>query len=86
MLCGPRQADEVVFQGDGAKWIRNEKRKHFGRATFIIDWYHASEHFEDCGKVLFGEGSEATKKWVKKHERCILVQRELDKSTSLLRA
>jgi hypothetical protein len=66
--CGLRHADEVVFLGDGALWIRNEKRKHFGRATFIIDWYHASEHIWDCGKVLLGEGSKATEKWVKKRE------------------
>jgi len=66
--CGLRQADEVVFLGDGATWIRNEKRKHFGRDTFIIDWYHALEHIWDCGKVLLGEGSKATEKWVKKRE------------------
>ena len=66
--CGLRQADEVVFLGDGAPWIRNEKRKHFGRATFIIDWYHASEHIWDCGKVLLSEGSKATEEWVKKRE------------------
>jgi hypothetical protein len=66
--CGLRQAKEVVFLGDGASWIRNERRKHFGRSTFIIDWYHALEHIWDCGKVLFGEGSEATEKWVKKRE------------------
>lgn len=66
--CGLRQAKEVVFLGDGASWIRNERRKHFGRSTFIIDWYHALEHIWDCGRVLFGEGSEATEKWVKKRE------------------
>ncbi len=66
--CGLREAKEVVFLGDGAGWIRNERRKHFGRSTFIIDWYHALEHIWDCGKVLFGEASEATEKWVKKRE------------------
>jgi hypothetical protein len=66
--CGLREAKEVVFLGDGAGWIRNERRKHFGRSTFIIDWYHALEHIWDCSKVLFGEGSEATEKWVKKRE------------------
>jgi hypothetical protein len=66
--CGLREANEVVFLGDGAPWIRNEKRRHFGRATFIIDWYHAVEHIWDCGKVLFAEGSKATEKWVKKRE------------------
>ena len=66
--CGLRQAEEVVFLGDGAPWIRNERRKHFGRATFIIDWYHANEHLWDCGKVLFGKGTDATEKWVKVRE------------------
>lgn len=64
--CGLRQADEVVFLGDGAPWIRTERGKHFGRATFIIDWYHACEHLWDCAKVLFGEGYPTTEAWVKK--------------------
>ena len=64
--CGFRQAEEVIYLGDGAAWIRNEKRRHFGRATFIIDWYHASEHIWDCGKVLFGEGKKTTEQWVKR--------------------
>ena len=62
--CGWREAKEVVYIGDGAGWIRSEHHRHFGRATFIIDWYHASEHIWDCGKALFGEGTGATKKWV----------------------
>jgi hypothetical protein len=62
--CGLREAKEVVYIGDGAGWIRSEHHRHFGRATFIIDWYHASEHIWDCGKALFGEGTEVTEKWV----------------------
>jgi hypothetical protein len=63
--CGLRQAKEVVYIGDGAPWIRTEHRRHFGRATFIIDWYHGSEHVWDCGKKLFGEGTTETEDWVK---------------------
>jgi hypothetical protein len=62
--CGLRQAKEVIYIGDGAGWVRTEHRKHFGRATFIIDWYHASEHIWDCGKELFGQGTQTTKQWV----------------------
>jgi len=58
--CGLSQAAEVIYLGDGAAWIRTEHYRHFGRATFIIDWYHASEHVWDCGKALFGEGTAAT--------------------------
>lgn len=64
--CGLRQADEIVFLGDGASWIRTEYYRHFGRATFIIDWFHASEHVWDCGKKLFGEGTKAAEQWVTK--------------------
>ncbi len=63
---GLRRAQEVVFLGDGAAWIRSLHKQHFGRATFIIDWYHASEHIWSCGEILFGEGTEATKIWANK--------------------
>ena len=64
--CGFREAQEVIYLGDGVPWIRTEHHRHFGRATFIIDWYHASEYVWDCGKALFGEGTKATEKWVQK--------------------
>ncbi len=64
--CGFREAKEVVYLGDGAPWIRTEHHRHFGRATFIIDWYHTSEYVWDCGKKLYGEGMQATEQWVKK--------------------
>lgn len=64
--CGFRGAKEVIYLGDGSPWIRTEYHRHFGRATFIIDWYHASEHLWDCGKKLFGEGAKATEQWVEK--------------------
>jgi hypothetical protein len=62
---GLREALEVVYLGDGAAWVRRERDRHFHRAIFIIDWYHASEHVWDCGRVLFGEGTAATEHWVK---------------------
>lgn len=68
---GLRDAKEVVYLGDGAGWIRTVHNVHFNRAVFIVDWYHASEHIWDCGKVLFGEGSDATKRWVE--HRCSLL-------------
>jgi hypothetical protein len=65
-ICGLRQAEEVVYIGDGAGWVRTEHDRHFARAEFIVDWYHASEHIWACGKALFGEGTEQTKRWVEK--------------------
>jgi hypothetical protein len=69
--CGMRQAQEVVYLGDGAGWIRSEHHRHFSTAVFIVDWYHASQHIWDCGKTLFGEGTDATKRWVE-HRRGLL--------------
>lgn len=66
--CGLRQAKEVVYIGDGAGWIRTEHASHFSRATFIIDWYHASQHIWDCAKALFGESTKVTAKWA--NDRC----------------
>ena len=64
---GCRQAKEVVYLGDGAPWIRTEHYRHFGRATFIIDWYHASEHIWQCSKELFGEGTKEAEKWANEY-------------------
>lgn len=59
--CGRR--DRI---GDGAGRIRSLHKGRFGRATFIIDWFHAGEHIWNCGKILFGEGTRQTEKWVEK--------------------
>ena len=64
--CGFREVEEVIYIGDGAAWIRSIHDEHFKRATFIIDWFHASEHIWGCGKILFGEGTKATEQWVHK--------------------
>ena len=64
--CGLHEADEAVYIGDGAKWIRTIHDEHFSKAVFIVDWFHASEHIWDCGKILFGEGTKATEQWAHK--------------------
>jgi hypothetical protein len=64
--CGLFEAKEAVYIGDGAGWIRSLHTGRFSRATFIIDWFHASKHIWDCGKILFGEGTEQTKRWVQR--------------------
>ena len=66
--CGFREADQAVYLGDGAKWIRTIHNEHFNKAVFIVDWFHASEHIWDCGKALFGEGTDATERWVKRRQ------------------
>lgn len=64
--CGFREAGEVIYIGDGAAWIRTIHDQRFSKSVFIVDWYHASEHIWDCGKVLFGDGTDETKRWVER--------------------
>ena len=64
--CGLREADEIVYIGDGAAWIRTIHDRNFSKAVFIVDWFHASEHIWGCGKILFGEGTKATEQWAHK--------------------
>ena len=60
---GLRQAKEVIVIGDGAEWVWNQSRLHFGRATEILDWFHASEHVWACANELYGQGSKKAKRW-----------------------
>ena len=53
---------EVVFLGDGAKWIWDRvPRIKRGKVTQVLDFYHASEHLSDVCKVLYGEGTKKYK-------------------------
>jgi hypothetical protein len=49
-------AKELVFLGDGAKWIWRLVETHYPNAVQIVDWHHAEEHLEDVAKDAFSEG------------------------------
>ena len=49
--------------GDGAAWIWSIIVLVFGKVRECLDIYHALEHLSDTGKVLYGEQTEAYKKW-----------------------
>jgi hypothetical protein len=61
---GLKTAVEIIFIGDGAKWIWKLAAYHFPEAVQIVDWYHAEERLWDIGRTVFGEGAEATTEWV----------------------
>lgn len=66
LRCGLKTAQEQVFLGDGSKWIWNIADYHFPEAVQIVDWYHAEERLWKVGRAVYGEGTSAMKKWVKK--------------------
>lgn len=56
--CGAKAnlAEELVFLGDGAKWIWRLVETHYPHAVQIVDWYHAEEYLEKVAKDAFPEG------------------------------
>ncbi|GHT12212.1 hypothetical protein FACS1894170_06750 [Planctomycetales bacterium] len=56
-------AGEVFCKASGDASIWKAVEEVFYRLNEVLDIYHALEHVSQCGKVLFGEGTEAFKKW-----------------------
>lgn len=57
------QAIDNLVIGDGATWIWNLAAEHFHTSRQLVDWYHASEHLANTGKILYGEGSPKAHRW-----------------------
>jgi hypothetical protein len=49
-------AQELVFLGDGAKWIWRLVETYFPNAVQIVDWFHAEERLEKVAKDAFPKG------------------------------
>ncbi len=75
---GLKTASEIVFIGDGARWIWNLASYHFPEAVQIVDWYHAKDHLWAVGSLVFGEGKQATTQWVE-HQLDRLMEGKVEK-------
>jgi hypothetical protein len=53
-------AQELVFLGDGAKWIWRLVTTYYPHAIQIVDWHHAEEHLEKVSKDVFPAGQKRT--------------------------
>lgn len=49
---GLGRAQQVVYLGDGAAWVWENRRLNFPDAVEILDFYHASEHVGALAKTL----------------------------------
>lgn len=47
------RAHELVFLGDGARWIWDLVNLHFPHAIQIVDWFHACEYLTPIAKAAF---------------------------------
>jgi hypothetical protein len=59
------QAHDSIVIGDGAHWIWDLAREHFGNSWQVVDWYHAKQHLHQVANLAFGEGSATGQQWVK---------------------
>lgn len=57
-------AQELVFLGDGAKWIWRLVTTYFPNAVQIVDWLHAEEFLEKVAKDVFPRGEQL---WQRHH-------------------
>lgn len=64
---GMGTAKEVVFIGDGAEWIWKLAARHFNgsKVTWILDWYHVTEHLWETARALHPEEKEQQESLVK---------------------
>ena len=64
---GVANAKAVAAVMDGAEWLQSFTDYHCRRAVRILDFAHAAEHINPVGEFLYGERTEESKTWLKKH-------------------
>jgi hypothetical protein len=69
---GIRTNSPIDILADGAKWIWDRVAFHFAFARGGLDVFHALEHVNDAGQVLFGEGEAATRRWQERGREVLL--------------
>ena len=73
LLRGYESIKHKVFLADGAKYNWEIQQTHFGTATPILDWYHATEHLAAAGKELYDEKSKEFNEWIE-HDKSVLFE------------
>jgi hypothetical protein len=63
-----RQAAETQVVADGAAWIWNLVADYFYDSQQLVDWFHGQEHLARSAQLLYGEGTQAAKRWRKERE------------------
>lgn len=61
---GVERCRDVVVLGDGGRWIWNQAKSNFPKATEILDFYHAAEHLSEVSKAWYGAQTPKAEKWL----------------------
>ena len=60
---GVDNAERVVTVNDGAEWIQSFADYHLPQAVRILDFRHALDYVVAAGQAVYGENSEAFRRW-----------------------
>jgi len=60
---GIRDPTQVTVLADGADWIWKQAAAQLPGAAGVLDIFHALEHVGACANAVYGEGSEASRRW-----------------------
>ena len=63
---GYDRAQRRASIGDGAKWIWKLTGLCFPTSHEIADWYHGMDHLWHVSRLIHGEGTASSKRWVKR--------------------
>jgi len=61
---GLGRARQQLFLGDGAHWIWNLQQDRWNQAIGLLDFFHASQHLWEMGRVVAGEEESRLVPWV----------------------
>jgi hypothetical protein len=64
MRGGLGRARQQLFLGDGAPWIWHLQQDRWPQAVGLLDFYHASQHLWEIGRIMAGEEPERLAAWV----------------------
>ncbi|MFK7926694.1 MAG: hypothetical protein AB8H79_00785, partial [Myxococcota bacterium] len=75
-----------VFVSDGMPWFRDHIMPHLPKdTTFILDFYHVAERLGEFAAAEFGQGSKASKQWVRWARTMLLGKRDYRRAKSTTR-
>ena len=63
--------EQLIIVRDGAPWIKNYAEDAYGKATSVLDYYHAVEYLHHFKDEAFDD-KETGKKWVEKQNELLL--------------
>ncbi|MCI0353608.1 MAG: hypothetical protein L0099_01020 [Acidobacteria bacterium] len=70
--CGVAQAAELHVLADGADWIWRSVERVFTGSQQTLDLYHGCGHLAKAGERLYGQGSEAARRFLERGRQWLL--------------